>query len=386
MYYLTRTVWILSLVSLLTDAASEMLYPVMPLYLKSIGFSVLFIGILEGVSEAVAGLSKGYFGRLSDVLGRRAVFVQIGYSLSAVAKPLIIFYTHPLWVLFVRTADRLGKGLRTAPRDALLSGEATEKNKAKVFGFHRSFDTLGAVVGPLVALLFLYFFPQQYNMLFLLAFIPGAGAVVLSLLLRDKKVSRPTHIKRVSFFSFLRYWKEAVTEYKRVVAGLLVFALFNSSDVFLLLKVKEAGLSDNLMIALYIFYNLSYALSAFPLGIIADRWGLKLVLIIGLFLFSVVYCGMALSSHLAFFLVLFFLYGIHAAATESVAKAWIARLSPEKDTGTAIGVYSALQSLLLMLASWLTGFLWVQFNPAVALLISSVAALLVICYFIACVR
>src|SRR6478736_3969717 len=147
---ITRTIWILSIVSLLTDVASEMLYPIMPIYLRSIGFSMVLIGILEGVAEATAGLSKGYFGKLSDQLGRRTPFVRLGYSLSAISKPLLAFFINVWWVFFARTIDRLGKGIRTGARDALLSDESSPENKAKVFGFHRSMDTFGAVLGPLV--------------------------------------------------------------------------------------------------------------------------------------------------------------------------------------------------------------------------------------------
>ena len=180
MKYITRTVWILSLVSLFTDTASEMLYPIMPIYLKSIGFSIVLIGILEGVAEATAGLSKGYFGKLSDASGKRVPFVQIGYAFSAISKPMMAVFIYPLWIFFSRTLDRFGKGIRTGARDAILSDEATVQTKAKVFGFHRSMDTVGAVLGPSFALLYLYFYPQQYKTLFLIAFIPGLLAVLSS--------------------------------------------------------------------------------------------------------------------------------------------------------------------------------------------------------------
>ena len=165
MKYITRTVWVLSLVSLLTDTASEMLYPIMPIYLKTIGFSIVLIGILEGVAEATAGVSKGYFGKLSDLSGRRVPFVQIGYAFSAVSKPMMAVFIYPLWIFLARTIDRFGKGIRTGARDALLSDEATQETKGKVFGFHRSMDTLGAVLGPSLALIYLYFYPQDYRTL-----------------------------------------------------------------------------------------------------------------------------------------------------------------------------------------------------------------------------
>ena len=190
MKYITKTVWTLSLVSLFTDTASEMLYPIMPVYLKTIGFSIVLIGILEGVAEASAGLSKGYFGKLSDNSGKRVPFVQIGYMFSAISKPMMALFIYPFWIFFARTVDRFGKGIRTGARDAILSDEATPSTKGKVFGFHRSMDTLGAVLGPTVALLYLYFNPQQYKQLFYLAFIPGLFAVAASFFLKEKKNKR----------------------------------------------------------------------------------------------------------------------------------------------------------------------------------------------------
>src|SRR5512141_2206259 len=185
---ITRTIWILSLVSLFTDVASEMLYPVMPVFLRSIGFSFLLIGILEGVAEATAGLSKGYFGQKSDQLGKRLPFVQLGYALSAISKPLMAFFVYPLWIFFARTIDRLGKGLRTGARDAMLSDECAPENKGKVFGFHRSMDTLGAVFGPAIALLYLYYHPGNYKMLFLIAFLPGVIAISFTFFIKEKKL------------------------------------------------------------------------------------------------------------------------------------------------------------------------------------------------------
>ena len=178
MRIITRTVLILSIVSLLADVASEMLYPVMPIYLKEIGFTVFWIGVLEGVVNFTAGISKGYFGKLSDERGLRLPFVKLGYLLSTVSKPLMATFTYPIWIFFVRTVDRIGKGVRTAARDALLSQEATPATKARVFGFHRSMDTVGAAIGPIVALVFLFFNPGQYKTLFYLAFIPGILSIL----------------------------------------------------------------------------------------------------------------------------------------------------------------------------------------------------------------
>lgn len=381
MKYITKTIWLLSVVSLLTDTASEMLYPIMPLYLKSIGFSIVLIGILEGFAEATAGLSKGYFGKLSDLSGKRVPFVQLGYAFSAMSKPMMALFIFPLWIFFARTIDRFGKGIRTGARDALLSDEATRSTKGKVFGFHRSMDTVGAVLGPLLALVYLYFYPQDYKTLFLIAFIPGLFAVLATFYLKEKSTERKQKVK-TAFFSFLNYWRTGPAEYRKLVIGLLVFSLFNSSDVFLLLKVKQAGLDDTLVIGIYIFYNLIYALFALPAGVMADKIGLKTMFIAGLALFSVVYFGMSFSSRLYPFLALFFIYGIYASATEGISKAWISNITDKKDTATAIGTYTGLQSICTLMASSLTGVIWFRFGAAAAFITTATASLLLIIYFL----
>src|SRR5215213_6174761 len=182
-----------------------MLYPVIPVYLKEIGFSVLLIGILEGVANFTAGLSKGYFGKLSDEKGLRIPFIKLGYFFSAISKPMMAAFTYPLWIFFARTTDRLGKGLRTAARDALLSQNATPETKARVFGFHRSMDTLGAAIGPVLALVFLILYPGHYKEIFLMAFIPGLISVALIFILKEKKQPVST-LGKGNFFSFFRYW------------------------------------------------------------------------------------------------------------------------------------------------------------------------------------
>ncbi len=379
---LTRTVWVLSLVSLFTDLASEMLYPVMPLYLQHIGFSMLLIGILEGVAEATAGLSKGWFGLRSDQLQRRLPFVQWGYLLSALSKPMLALSGAVWWVFAARTTDRLGKGLRTGARDALLNAACTPANKGRVFGFHRSMDTLGAVFGPALALAYLHFHPEDYVTLFLIAFAPGLLAIALTRLLKEPRTTA-NKAAWPGFFAFLRYWKEAPRGYRRLTTGLLLFALFNSSDVFLLLGAKQAGLSDSHTIGVYIFYNLVYALFAFPLGALADRIGVKRVFLIGLLLFAGVYFGMATANGVVMVAVLFFGYGLYAAATEGVAKAWIGQLVPKEQMASAAGTYAGLQSLCALAASSLAGALWMAFGAAVTFAVTAVMALAVMGYLLA---
>lgn len=380
--FITRNIWVLSLVSLFTDIASEMLYPIMPVYLKSIGFSIIFIGLLEGFAEATAGLSKGYFGHRSDLLGRRLPFVQLGYALSAISKPMMAAFVNPIWVFFARSTDRLGKGIRTGARDALLSDEATPETKGRVFGFHRAMDTAGAVIGPLLALCYLQWYPGAYRMLFLIAFLPGVLAILLTLFIQEKRKVHPEGISKPGFWDFLRYWKRSPPEYRRLAGALLVFTLFNSSDVFLLLKIKESGMSDSAVIGVYIFYNIVYALAAWPMGILADRLGMKRVFVSGLLLFACVYTGMAFASTLPAFLGLFLLYGLYAASTEGVAKAWLSNISDRKDTATAIGTFTALQSMGALGASSLAGIIWYSLGAGFTFAASAGIAVIVAIYLI----
>ena len=381
MKIINRTVLILSIVSLFADIASEMLYPVIPVYLKEIGFSFLLIGVLEGVANFTAGLSKGYFGKQSDEKGLRLPFIKLGYFLSAASKPMMAAFAYPLWIFFARTTDRLGKGLRTAARDALLSQNATPETKARVFGFHRSMDTLGAAIGPMIALLLFVLFPKNYELIFLVAGIPGLISVALIFLLKENRRPDST-LGKGNFFSFFQYWKIASPQYKKLVIGLLLLALFNSADIFLLLKTKEITGDDRVTIGAYILYNLVFAVTAYPLGALADKVGIKKVFLSGLALFALVYFLFGLTQSTVIIFSAFILYGIYAAATEGIAKAWITNLSHGTNTATAIGFYTSCESICALLASVITGWLWGAFNSTVAFCTVAIVALLVLLYFI----
>lgn len=385
--FLTRTIVILSLVSLSNDVASEMLLPVLPLYLDSIGFGVFWIGLIEGFAEAFSGLSKSYFGRISDRMGSRVPFIRWGYALSAVSKPLVVLFQNAGWVLFMRMGDRLGKGLRTGARDALLSDESTPENRGKVFGFHRSMDTVGAVLGPALALVWFLTVGQDHTAeLFWWAIIPGVASIALTFFLREKKKSPApkTDNPRPRFFSFLSYWKKATPEYKAVFRGLLVFFLFNSSDAFLLLMTKALGFPITTALVLYIIYNITYVLLAYPAGWLSDRIGMKRILLFGLLLFAGVYAimgGLFLTAgadalRLPALVTAFILYGAYAACTDGVAKAWLSRTCSAASSGEALGFYGGMQSLAALVASLTAGIIW-EINdsgPGFTLLLSAGAA------------
>lgn len=374
---ITRTVLALSLVSFFGDISSELLYPIMPLYLKSIGMGALYIGVLEGIADVIAGISKSYFGKLSDVSGRRMPFVYFGYILSSFSKSAIGLFVNPVWVLFTRSADRLGKGVRTASRDAILSAEATPETKGAVFGFHRSLDTLGAFFGPILALVYLQYHPGEYRSLFAYALIPAFFVVLILTLVKDKKIEKKVE-KGNLFLSSLAYWKIATPEYKRITSLVLIFTLVNSTDMFLLLKARESGLGDVQTISLYIFYNLIYAASSYRMGILSDSIGKKKVFLMGLGFFAITYGGIAFNTRIDFFYVLFFFYGLFAASTEGITKAWISNLCEKVDTATALGFQSTTQSIASMLASMMAGLIWFSLGSQYVFLMAALVTILII--------
>jgi MFS family permease len=264
----------------------------------------------------------------------------------------------------------------------LLSAEATPQTKGSVFGFHRAMDTLGAVIGPLLALIYLSYYPNDYRKLFFIAFVPGIVAIGFTFLVKEKRQEILKPRSRTRLLDFVKYWKESSPGYRRVVGGLLAFALFNSSDVFLLLRVKEAGYDDATLIGLYIFYNLVYAIFSFPLGKLADRLGMKKVFIAGLLLFAATYTGMVFATGKAFLAAMFFVYGVYAAATEGVAKAWITNICKKENTATAIGTYTAFQSIATLIASSLAGLIWFRFGAAATFIVTAAVALVVSIYFV----
>jgi MFS family permease len=370
---ISRPVIILGLVSFFTDFASEMLYPITPIYLTAVlGASMSMIGLIEGIAEVTAGFLKGYFGNLSDRIGKRFIFIVIGYSVSGLVKSLPgLIVTVPA-VVVARVVDRIGKGIRTAPRDALLASYANG-NTGAVFGFHRAMDTLGAVVGPLVALLLLYFFPGKYSWIYLFALIPSIFAIGFTFVVKDAKGKSKSSSKK----NYRKFLETAPREYKILLVLFTLFSLVNSSDVFLILKSKQISHSDLSAILGYIFYNVIYAASSYPIGVMADKFGKKNVFVVGLLIFSITYFGFALNTEYVLIWMLFALYGIYASSTEGVTKAWVSDLVPDEYRGSAIGLLTMFSSFAIMFGSFLTGILWDSFGPKVPFIVSSITSLLI---------
>ena len=372
--FLTRTILLVSFVSLFNDISSEMLYPVIPVFLQSIGFTTILIGILEGLAASIAGISNMYFGRRSDEMGKRIPFVRWGYLLSAISKSLPAVSTLVPVIFLSRTLDRFGKGIRTSARDAILSDESLPETKGRVFGFHRAMDTVGAAIGPLVALIFLQFFPQQYQPLFLIAFVPSVFSIALTWVIHEKKNIPSKPNATANFFEKFFYWKNSPKPFRLLMIALLGFALVNSSDFFLLLRAKQVTGNDSILLIAYIFYNLVYAFVSYPAGRFADFIGLKKVLGIGLLIFSLVYGGMALLKGDDMLFVLFFFYGVYAAATDGIAKALISNIVPKTETATAIGFYTGWTSIFALIASTAAGVIWNEFSAEATFAVSAVGS------------
>jgi len=356
-----RNVWVVTLTSFLTDVSSEMISNLLPLFLFTVlGVRTSMIGLIEGVAETTASLLKVFSGWFSDRLGRRKVLAVLGYGLSTVAKPFLYFATTWGWVLGVRFADRAGKGLRTAPRDALVADSVDERQRGLAFGLHRAGDTAGAFVGLLVALTVLLTAQhtaalerRTFQIVVLLSLIPAVLAVVvLALGAREVKVSgagaeRP----RLSLAGFDRRF--------RLFLGIVVlFTLGNSSDAFLILRAQNAGLSVAGVLGMMITFNLVYSLVSSPAGALSDRIGRRRLLVAGWLLYAVVYLGFSRATAGWHAWALMGVYGIYYGLSEGAAKAFVADLVPSERRGTAYGVYNAAIGLMALPASLVAGILW----------------------------
>ena len=354
-----RQVYILGLVSLFNDISSEMLYPILPVFLTQvIGAPVYVLGIIEGFAEGSASFLKTYFGFLSDKLNKRKGFVFAGYFLSACSK-LIIALSNLWGVVFAgRLTDKLGKGLRTGARDAMLLGYSDESNRGYIFGLHRSFDSAGAVVGPLIALLLLGIWNDSLRTIIFIAVIPGfIGLILFSFV---KEVTFEKSAKPIKFFASIKTFPK---NFKVLLTGLAIFSLGNSSDTFLILKSKDIGLSITMVIMAYIIYNAVYSGFSVMAGKLADRVGKTKIFFWGLLIYAVVYIGFALNTSFAGVFILFFIYGFYIAMTDGIAKAIAGSLVQKEESGTAFGLMQTVIGLSTLLASIIGGFLWSLVSP-----------------------
>jgi len=372
-----RTVYILGFVSLFNDIASEMLYPVMPIFLTDVLHAPVYVvGIIEGVAEGTSALFKTWFGYLSDKLQRRKPFVVAGYASSAIAKIIIALAQTWPFVFLGRFVDRFGKGLRTGARDALLLEQTDETNKGLIFGLHRSMDSAGAVLGPLIALILLQAFPDNIRMVLYIAAIPSVFALLLFFFIKESKkhILTSKGPLKISFRDFPRH-------FIIFLLGMALFSLGNSSDTFLILRSKDLGLSLSLVILVYIFYNLVYTLLSTPAGYVSDKIGTRKIFLTGIVIYALVHLGFAFNTNLSAIWLLFGVYGIYIAFTDAVSKAFIGSFIPPEKSGTAYGLLQTVTSIFTLCASVIAGVLWSAFSPQVTFLFSSLCAILSLLFF-----
>ncbi len=373
-----KVVWLLSLVSLFNDTASEMLYPVLPIFITQIlGAPVFVLGIIEGVAEGTASLFKAIFGYYSDKLQKRKPFVVAGYSASAFSKIIIaLSYAWPM-VLLGRFVDRLGKGARTGARDAMLLEQATEKNRGFIFGFHRAMDSTGAVIGPTIALVLLYLFHNNIRFILYIAAIPAFLGLLFFFFIKEPRKKMFTNKTKLTFSL-----KNVPGQFKIFLLGMVIFSIGNSSDTFLILRAKNIGLALPLVISAYILYNIFYAVFSTPAGRISDRLGPKKVFLVGLMIFVLVYAGFAFNRIPFFVWVLFAVYGLYIALTDGVSKAWVGSMVDNAHAATAYGTVYTITSICTVAASIIGGYLWSSYSPTATFLFAALCALLAIVIFI----
>jgi len=365
-------------VSLATDAATEAVYPLLPFFLTSVlGAGAVSIGLIEGVAEAASSVFKIVSGRLSDRWRRRRPIVLVGYSLSSAARPFISIAASWPQVLALRFVDRVGKGIRGAPRDAMLASWSDQSSRGLVYGFHRAMDHAGAIVGPLAATAYLFWFPNSYRTLFALTAIPGAIAVFL--LTRVPEVTEPVNVSTVSTVSTATVPAargELPAELYRYLFVLAIFTLGNSTDAFLLLRLTDVAGGPQLIPLLWaLLHVVKFGFSLLG-GLLSDRMGRRIVIVLGWLVYAMVYAGFAVSSSYAALVAWFLVYGLYFGLTEGVERALIADLSSVGNRGTAFGLYNAVVGFGALIASVLFGALWQMFGTAAAFSFGASLALL----------
>jgi len=369
---ISKNVFVLGLVSFFNDVASEMIYPIVPIFLTGVlGAPVAVVGLIEGIAESTASILKVVSGWLSDKLQKRKPFVVAGYSFSAISKILLSLAFNWPFVLFARFVDRFGKGTRTSARDALIAGSSETSTRGKSFGFHRALDTLGAVVGPLIALLAIHFLDNNFRLIFFLAFIPACIGIILLLLFVKERQKEKNPDQTIRFS-----WRNLDPSFKIFLLISFIFALGNSSDAFLILRAQNLGLSVTLVVLAYVLFNFTYAIFSTPAGIISDKIGSKKVLFSGFLLFSIIYLLFGLTNNSLVLWLLFPFYGIYMALTEGVGKAYISNLVPEEKSGTAFGVYQTTIGLCAFFASLIAGLFWTYIGVSAPFIFGSAMAII----------
>ncbi|MFZ2791064.1 MAG: MFS transporter [Bacteroidales bacterium] len=365
-----RNILFTGLTSFLTDTSVKMIYSVMPMFLMSIGASKASLGLIEGVAESTASLIKALSGFWSDRIGRNKPFMLIGYAISAIVLPLYAFVISPMQVLFLRFTERIGKGIRTAPRDSLIAASVTNNETGKGFGLQKAMDNSGAIAGPLMAFALLSLFPDNYRLIFLIAGIPAiAGIFVIIFGIKEVKRNKTELLKKFRLRDYpKRYWF--------FLAIIFVFTLGNSTDALLLVKANEAGIKVAFIPLVYLITSLVSVIAAIPAGTLSDRIGKEKLLVAGFLIYAVVYLFFGLNVGEGALFVLFALYGLYSAATDGIQKAFVADVTDANKKGTALGIYNALLGITLLPASLIAGILYDRVNSSIPFLFGAAMALL----------
>jgi len=375
-----RNVFFVGLTSFFTDISTEMVYPLIPIFLTTVlGAPVAVVGLVEGIAESTASLLKVISGWISDRTRRRKGLTVIGYSLAAISKPILAFSFFWWQVLIARFIDRFGKGIRTSPRDALIADSTSKEEYGKAFGFHRGMDTLGAAFGPLIAFSALPLLHNNFRLYFSFAIIPAAiGVTVLALFVKEKARTAKAEKLKLSLKPFSK-------RFKLFLLIVLIFTVGNSSDAFLILRARNVGVTVGLIPLVYFVFNTVYALAATPIGSLSDRIGRKTIIITGYLIFSLVYLGFALVKSPFTIWLLFAAYGLYYAFTEGIFKAFTADIVPANLRGMAYGFLNLVLGIALLPASLIAGFLWDRISPSAPFFFGSAVSLLALILFMALV-
>jgi len=376
-----KNVTVAGFVSFCMDISSEMIYPLVPLFLANVlGVNKSVIGLIEGVAESTASLLRVFSGWFSDRIGNRKWLMAAGYGISTLSRPFVALAADWHQVLGSRFIDRFGKGVRTAPRDAIIAESTDRSYLGRAFGFHRSMDTLGAVVGPALAFFLLGLFSNDYRKVFWFSIIPGVVAVLLIIFFITEKKKPAAQLISPAAGEGLTNQTPALTlkhfdwrfKFFTIITGL--FALGNSSDVFLILRAQQVGVPAVMIPIVYLLFNLIYSLSSLPAGLAADRFGKKRVILSGFMLFAILYYGFGAASNIKAIWVLFGFYGLFMGLTEGVQKAFLATIIPQDFKATAFGVYNTIVGLAMFPASLMGGWLWDHVSPSATFYFGSVTA------------
>jgi MFS family permease len=368
---LSANTFLLALASLFADTSTEMLYPVLPIFLtQTLGASASVVGLVEGVAQAIQNVAQGFSGWFSDRLQRRKPIALAGYLVAAVSKPLIGLSTSWAGVLAARSLDRLGAGTRSAPRDALIAASADEAHRGKAFGLEGIGDNLGAFLGPLLAIAVLGLLRVSLRAIFFLALVPGSMAALMVVFVREKAPVASASAKLdLSLGRFSRsYWAYLL------VTG--IFGIGNSSNSFLILRTRGVGASLPMTILVYALFNLVAALASYPAGYVSDKLGRKGVLLLSFLVFLVVYAGFGLTTNVVLIALLFVLYGLYQGIFRSVGKAFATDFVPSELRASGVGWYTATIGLSGLIASVVGGELWTRIGPPATFFFGAGSALL----------